>query len=181
MIFIKLFLSFFYLRGIVFCIFPLIFPPFSFLFLLRLLQFPVSYYIDDHRIETVVSACKHSGIAPAKKYQYICHAQPEWHGWCETIGKICAVRLAKRNNFRARAIAGKPHLAAMIGHDQPRITVKQRDLIRATHRRRDRRRKRWMQELAGGHRIRIGEAGTGQLASLVTVEINLHDRAAPSI
>ncbi len=50
------------------------------------------------RIEIVVSACKHSGIAPAKNYQYICHAQPEWHGWCETIGKICAVRLAKRNN-----------------------------------------------------------------------------------
>ena len=57
-----------------------------------------SDYIDDHRIETVVSACKHSGIAPAKNYQYICHAQPEWHGWCETIGKICAVRLARRSN-----------------------------------------------------------------------------------
>ncbi len=50
------------------------------------------------RIEIVVSACRHSGIAPAKNYQYICHAQPEWHGWCETIGKICAVRLAKRSN-----------------------------------------------------------------------------------
>lgn len=50
------------------------------------------------RIEIVVSACRHSGIAPAKKYQYICHAQPEWHGWCEKIGKISAVRLARRNN-----------------------------------------------------------------------------------
>lgn len=27
------------------------------------------------RIETVVSACKHSGIAAAENYQYICHAQ----------------------------------------------------------------------------------------------------------
>ncbi|MBR3046162.1 MAG: hypothetical protein IKH27_12480 [Oscillospiraceae bacterium] len=50
------------------------------------------------RIEIVVSACRHSGIAPAKKYQYICHAQPEWHGWCETIGKICAVRLSRRSD-----------------------------------------------------------------------------------
>lgn len=57
-----------------------------------------SDYIDDHRIETVVSACKHSGIAAAEKYQYICHAQEEWHGWCEKIGKISAVRLSKCSN-----------------------------------------------------------------------------------
>ena len=57
-----------------------------------------SDYIDGHRIETVVSACKHSGIVSAEKYQYICHAQEAWHGWCEAIGKISAVRLSKRDN-----------------------------------------------------------------------------------
>ena len=47
----------------------------------------------DCRIETVVSACKHKGLADARKYKYICHAQEDWHGWCEHISWIGAVRI----------------------------------------------------------------------------------------
>lgn len=49
-------------------------------------------YNADYRIETVVSACMNEGPADANNYQFICHAQEDWHGWCEKITWIGAIK-----------------------------------------------------------------------------------------
>ena len=45
------------------------------------------------RVETVLSVCRQNGEAKPDDYQYICHAQEAWYGWCERIDWIGVIRI----------------------------------------------------------------------------------------
>ena len=45
------------------------------------------------RVETVLSVSRKEGEAEPGEYQYICHAQEAWYGWCEKIDWIGVIRI----------------------------------------------------------------------------------------